>query len=190
MSIFDVIAQQESSGGRNLYNPTPTSSGHAEGWYGITTGTWQDFAPKAGVDLAQYPDPNSAPQFIQQQVAGQIPLSRWAPSTVSAVHAAYPGVADDSQTVGTLNAGNYGDLGPATAGAGNTGPAAPGSDLGPATAGGSLAGALINPVWEIVSRGLLIWCGFALVFIALVALLFQSKTVRTTVKGAAAAAAL
>lgn len=188
MSIFDVIARQESSGGKNLYNPTATSSGHAEGWYGITTGTWQDFAPKAGVSLAQYPDPNSAPQSIQQQVAGQIPLSRWAPGTVSAVHSAYPGITDDSQTVGALS-GQTGDDAWLSGGATNPG--------GPGLIGGAnpnqpsnLAGistSLLNPIWEIVSRGLLVWCGFALVFIALVALLFQSKTVRTGVKAAAMA---
>jgi hypothetical protein len=102
LSIFDTIAAAE-SGNRNVANTTATtSSGQAQGFYQITTGTWHDFAPQAGVDLAQYPTPLSAPQGVQQQVAGYIPLNRWAPSTVAAVQSAY-GPVDTGQTVGNLD---------------------------------------------------------------------------------------
>jgi hypothetical protein len=101
VGLFDVIAQSESSGGRNLFNPVSTSSGHAQGWYGITTGTWSDFAPKAGVSLRQYPEPNSAPQSIQQMVASLIPLKRWDSNTRGKVEAAYPGL-DASLPLGQL----------------------------------------------------------------------------------------
>lgn len=186
MSIYDTIAQQESSGGKNLYNPTPTSSGNAQGWYGITTGTWTDFAPRAGVSLTDYPTPNSAPQSVQQSVAGQIPLSRWAPSTVAAVHSAYPQITDDSQTVGTL----AGAAGSSTDGVydPNTGNVTDPQTGQPTN--NSLNLSLLNPVWEVISRGLLVWCGFALVFIALAAMLWHSKTVQTTVKTGAKLAAV
>lgn len=100
MSIYDVIAGAESSFGRNVNGPV-TSSGQAQGAYQITTGTWSDFAAKAGISTVQYPTPNSAPLDVQTQVADQIPLNRWAPSTVAAVQQQYPGV-DTSQTVGQL----------------------------------------------------------------------------------------
>ncbi len=111
MSIYDIIGQQESSGGLNTYNPTSTSSGNAMGFYQITTGTWNDFAPQAGVSLDQFPNPNSAPLDVQTQVANQIPLSRWAGSTVSAVQQQFPGI-DTSQPLGVLAAQTGGDSGP------------------------------------------------------------------------------
>lgn len=74
------------SGNRNIDNTTQgTSSGQAQGNFQITTGTWNDFAPKAGVNLAQYPTPHSAPWAVQAQVASGIPLGRWDNSTLSAI---------------------------------------------------------------------------------------------------------
>jgi hypothetical protein len=114
VSIFDTIANAE-SGNRNIANTTAgTSSGQAQGFYQITTGTWTDFAPKAGISLAQYPNPMTAadgspvPQSVQQQVASQIPLNRWASSTVAAVQAQYGGGLDTSQTVGQIHQANDG----------------------------------------------------------------------------------
>lgn len=100
MSIYDAIAGPESSFGKNVWGPV-TSSGQAQGTYQITTGTWAQFAPAAGISTVQYPTPNSAPLDVQTQVASAIPLNRWAPSTVAAVQSQYPGI-DTSQTVGTL----------------------------------------------------------------------------------------
>jgi hypothetical protein len=192
-SILDIIAGKESAGGTQLFNPTPTSSGNAQGWYGITSGTWQQYAPQAGVSLGQYPDPNSAPQSVQAAVANQIPLSRWAPSTVAAVTSAYPGV-DVSQTVGTL--GSSGAIPPATdplsgeplgPGGSTTGSGIVGNqNAQPGSIASNLTSGLINVTWEYVSRALLIFFGFALIMIGLVALLFQSKTIKTTAAALAA----
>ena len=90
------------SGDRNINNVhQTTSSGQAQGNAQITTGTWTDFAPKAGIDLKQYPTPDSAPRNVQIAVANQIPLNRWASSTVNAVLAKYPGI-DTSQPLGVI----------------------------------------------------------------------------------------
>lgn len=79
--MLPFISATESSD-RNITNPTATSSGRAEGHYQITTGTWKDFAPKAGVSLAEYPTAISAPKSVQAQVAKTIPLRRWDPNTI------------------------------------------------------------------------------------------------------------
>lgn len=42
------------------------------------------------------------------------------------------------------------------------------------------ASSLINATWEVVSRGVLLFCGFVIVLVALIALLLQSKTVQTS----------
>ncbi len=102
MSVFDTIVAAE-SGGRNIPSTAgTTSSGTAEGYYQITPGTWNDFAPKAGISLAQYPTPMTADLATQTQVASVIPLARWAPSTVAAVQSQY-GTIDTSQTIGQIN---------------------------------------------------------------------------------------
>jgi hypothetical protein len=101
LSPLDILLQAE-SGDRNINNTTQgTSSGQAQGNAQITTGTWNDFAPKAGIDLKKYPTPDSAPRDIQLQVANTIPLNRWASSTVNKILAQYPGI-DTSQTLGTI----------------------------------------------------------------------------------------
>jgi hypothetical protein len=107
-SIFDIIAGQESGGSANpltVVNPTNTSSGHATGLFQITTGTWAQYAPIAGVTTPQ----GQASAVEQAQVASVIPLNRWAPSTVAAVQAQYPGI-DTSQPVGALANGNIGNV--------------------------------------------------------------------------------
>lgn len=81
MSFLDALATVESSSNPLAVNPVSTPSGHAEGLYQITTGTWDQFAP-ASV-RSQYPTPLDAPVDVQTQVAGAIPLSRWAPSTLA-----------------------------------------------------------------------------------------------------------
>lgn len=106
-SIFDIIAGNESGGSANpltVVNPQNTSSGHATGLFQITTGTWAQYAPQAGVTTPQ----GEASAAEQAQVASVIPLNRWAPSTVAAVQAQYPGI-DTSQPVGALAGGNIGN---------------------------------------------------------------------------------
>ncbi|HXI49015.1 MAG TPA: hypothetical protein VNH39_10535 [Steroidobacteraceae bacterium] len=57
-----------------------TSSGvrsSATGAYGFLDGTWREFAPKAGVDLTQYPRAYMAPPEVQDKVAAITPISHW-----------------------------------------------------------------------------------------------------------------
>ena len=136
---MDIVLNAE-SGDRNIPNVhQTTSSGQAQGNAQITTGTWTDFAPKAGVDLKQYPTPMDAPRDVQIKVASQIPLNRWAPSTVNAVLAKYPGI-DTSQPLGAIQSAALNPSGaPAAA------PAAPPAVAGagqPPPASGGLAGSL------------------------------------------------
>jgi len=136
---MDIVLNAE-SGDRNIPNVhQTTSSGQAQGNAQITTGTWIDFAPKAGVDLKQYPTPMDAPRDVQIKVASVIPLNRWAPSTVNAVLAKYPGI-DTSQPLGAIQSAALNPSGaPAAA------PAAPAAVAGagqPPPASGGLAGSL------------------------------------------------
>ena len=152
-SPMDIVLNAE-SGNRNVANVNATtSSGQAQGYPQITTGTWTDFAPKAGVDLKQYPTPMDAPRDVQLKVASMIPLNRWAPSTVNAVLAKYPGI-DTSQTLGAIQSAAINPSGAPTAVASATGttlnsptlaaggPAAPPATGQPGQAQGGLAASL------------------------------------------------
>jgi hypothetical protein len=67
------------SGGRNIANTTQgTSSGQAQGYFQITTGTWNEFG---GDKYA--PTPMQASYAQQAAVASQIPLRRWDSSTIA-----------------------------------------------------------------------------------------------------------
>lgn len=76
------IAATESDD-RNITGSGMTSSGAPRGHYQITDGTWEDFAPKAGVNLSMYPTAQDAPKAMQASVAKKIPLSRWDPKTIA-----------------------------------------------------------------------------------------------------------
>jgi len=109
-SPLDIVLNAE-SGDRNINNThQTTSSGQAQGNLQITTGTWNDFAPKAGIDLKQYPTPESAPRDVQIKVGNTIPLNRWASSTVNAVLAKYPGI-DTSKPLGEIQSAALGGSG-------------------------------------------------------------------------------
>jgi hypothetical protein len=83
MTLLQALLKNE-SGGRNIPNVHQgTSSGQAQGYFQITTGTWREFAQQAGIDTNKYPTPMSAPYAVQAQVAGAIPLKRWDESTVA-----------------------------------------------------------------------------------------------------------
>jgi len=131
---MDIVLNAE-SGDRNIPNVhQTTSSGQAQGNAQITTGTWTDFAPKAGVDLKQYPTPMDAPRDVQIKVASVIPLNRWASSTVNAVLAKYPGI-DTSQPLGAIQSAAINPSGaPAAA------PGAPAAPPATQTAGTTLPG--------------------------------------------------
>lgn len=71
------------SGGRNIPNVHEgTSSGQAQGYFQITTGTWKDFG---GLQFA--PTPMQATPQQQAAIAAKIPLKRWDESTVAKMRA-------------------------------------------------------------------------------------------------------
>ena len=66
-------------GGSNIANTRQgTSSGQAQGFNQITTGTWKEFG-----GLAYAPTPLQATQEQQNAIAAKIPLKRWAPETLA-----------------------------------------------------------------------------------------------------------
>ena len=66
-------------GGSNIANTKQgTSSGQAQGYNQITTGTWKEFG-----GLAYAPTPLQATQDQQNAIAAKIPLKRWAPETLN-----------------------------------------------------------------------------------------------------------
>ena len=103
------------SGGRNIPNVHQgTSSGQAQGYFQITTGTWREFAQKAGIDLGRYPNALSAPYDVQARVANVIPFKRWDESTVAAARAAGRRV-DPNATFGenlAMNGESFADFSP------------------------------------------------------------------------------
>jgi hypothetical protein len=147
-SLLGILFSAE-SGGQNIANTTQgTSSGQAQGFFQITTGTWGEFAPRAGVDTTQFPTPMSAPYPIQARVASTIPLARWDPKTISAIHAYYPNI-NTSATLGQNVAMSGGDF------AAN----APGNQhdsqfkiAAPATGSGSYGGGLDSSPYALAPR--------------------------------------
>ena len=75
----------------------------SQGYWQIDTPTWLQFATKAGIDTKQFPNAMSAPRDIQEQVARQIPLSRFGGRTVRMLTQQY-GTLDKSMTLGALDA--------------------------------------------------------------------------------------
>src|SRR5262245_18665233 len=76
--LLEALLRNE-SGGRNIPNVTQgTSSGQAQRYFQITTGTWNEFGGR------QYaPTPLQANYAQQAAVASRIPLRRWDESTVA-----------------------------------------------------------------------------------------------------------
>ena len=78
-SRFLAALQHFESGGRNINNTTQgTSSGQAQGFNQITTGTWDEFGGRKYAS-----NPQAATEEQQNAVAMQIPLKRWAPETLN-----------------------------------------------------------------------------------------------------------
>lgn len=78
-SGFLEALQHFESGGKNVPNVHQgTSSGQAQGFNQITTGTWRDFG---GLKFA--PDALHATKEQQDAIASTIPLKRWAPETLN-----------------------------------------------------------------------------------------------------------
>lgn len=83
------------SGGRNIANTQQgTSSGQAQGFFQITTGTWKDFG---GTQFAA--NPLGATYAQQAAIASLIPLKRWDSSTLAAMRATGIPI-DPNQTLG------------------------------------------------------------------------------------------
>ncbi len=171
-NIWDTIIAAE-SGGKNVTNPTPTSSGNAGGYYQITSGTWADYAPRAGVNLSQYATADAAPMNVQTAVANQIPLNRWASSTVQAVQNAF-GPVDTSLPLGQVaGALGQGASGPASAGGSATGGASSTASTGPC---GLLSGGFFSwGCWQnVAADAALVFAGLAMVLIGVSAGIHQS----------------
>jgi hypothetical protein len=81
-SLLQALIANE-SGGRNIPNTTQgTSSGQAQGYFQITTGTWDEFG---GRKYARTPLEATPEQ--QADIASKIPLRRWDESTVARMRA-------------------------------------------------------------------------------------------------------
>lgn len=151
-----LISQYES----NNQNVLNTQGSTASGYYQIINGTWAQFAPQSGVDIGKYPTAMSAPPDVQAQVAttiyNQQGFTPWSSNTklLAAVNA------QGGNTSSTLT--------PTTA-------TITGSPTGTASGGGSGSSGWFSPIWNYISRGVLLLVGFGLVFIALAALLWSSK---------------
>lgn len=109
--VLRALFKNESGGSLTVENPQGTTSGHAQGAFQITTGTWHEFAGRAGIDLADYPDAKSAPYAVQAQMANVIPLKRWDHTTLEAMERA-GGKLDPSKTLGENLRANGEGLGP------------------------------------------------------------------------------
>jgi hypothetical protein len=98
--LLDALFRNE-SGGRNIANTTQgTSSGQAQGYFQITTGTWNEFGGQ------QYaPDPLHATYEQQAAVASKIPLKRWDESTVALMRSTGKPI-DPNRTLGENLAAN------------------------------------------------------------------------------------
>ena len=95
-SLLGILFSVE-SGGRNVtqgnIGDINNKTGDlAQGFFQITTGTWNDYAPLAGVDTRLYPTALQAPYPVQARVASVIPLERWGPNTINAIKTYYPEV--------------------------------------------------------------------------------------------------
>jgi hypothetical protein len=106
-SFFDALHQIE-SGNRNIYSGVDKDyagqpNSRSQGYDQIDVPTWRQFGKQAGVDLSQYPTPMSAPPAVQDQVASQIPLSRFGQRTQNMLAHQF-GQLDTGKTVGQLAA--------------------------------------------------------------------------------------
>ena len=137
-------------GGSNIANTHQgTSSGQAQGYNQITTGTWKEFG-----GLGYAPTPLQATQDQQNAIAAKIPLGRWAPETLAFLRNSGFSV-NPKATLADNIAANHGTLGvapaPHTPTPGTTintttpTVAAGGGSVTPPTQGGGVLGALTTP---------------------------------------------
>jgi Transglycosylase-like domain len=93
-TLLQALFANESAG-KNVDNTTQgTSSGQAQGYFQITTGTWDEFGGKKFADV-----PHDATYEQQAEIASQIPLHRWDHTTIDRMRATGLPV-DTSKTLG------------------------------------------------------------------------------------------
>lgn len=187
--LLSAIALQESAGDPNARN---ASSG-ATGLFQILPST----AASPGYGVAPFvgnlTDPDSSALFAAQYLSAQDKrLGSWDAAvsqysggaySLSTLASKYPDQIGGSATVNDGLDGGITGGGIGTGGAPATGPG------GSAGLGGTAISKLLDPLWEVVSRGLLIVVGLAILMVALIAMLFQSKTVQVSAQHLATAAA-
>ena len=150
-SPLDVIAHVE-TGDRNIpqaiHDRNTDRGTPAQGNFQFITPTWQRQAPKAGVDIKQYPTAMSAPPSVQAQVAAVTPSREWGPNTVAAVKARFPGIDVNQPPTGVYHGANVGGAVPTTPGTTlNTPP--PATSIANALTGGTGAnGQGLSPIQQ------------------------------------------
>jgi transglycosylase-like protein len=93
-TLLGALLRNE-SGGRNIPNVHQgTSSGQAQGYFQITTGTWDEFGGRKYA-----PTPLQATKEQQADIASKIPLKRWDPSTLAVMRATGKPI-DPNRTLG------------------------------------------------------------------------------------------
>jgi hypothetical protein len=190
-SLADFVKSYESgtpgvpgTGNYTAKNPGSTASGA----YQYLDSSWRQFAGAAGVDVGLYPTAASAPPAVQdavfQQTAQQVGLGPWTcpgcdPKLVSALNA-------DPSIGGlpVLPGGTTTATGTAADPNSFPGTGAEGMPYTP-PAGGGLTQTLVDwwtGLTELLTRFGVFVFGMLLVLLGVFALVWQSKTVQTTVK--------
>jgi hypothetical protein len=195
-SLADLVKSYESGtrgvAGTSNYTIVNKTSG-ASGAYQYLDSSWRQYATQAGVDVGQYPTAASAPPAVQdavfQSTVQQVGLSPWTcPNCNDPLVAAIQG--DPSLAQLPTTAGGATGTVPVVLGAdqGTIG-SNPGSFPGtgadgmPYTppAGGGVMG-WWGGMMELLTRFGVFTFGMLLVLLALFAMLWQSKTVQTSVR--------
>ena len=93
-TLLGALLRNE-SGGKNVANTHQgTSSGQAQGYFQITTGTWDDFGGRKYAST-----PLGASYAQQAEIASKIPLKRWDTSTLNAMRGTGRAI-DPNRTLG------------------------------------------------------------------------------------------
>lgn len=151
------LINQYESGNRNILTQIFAAPGQppntASGYYQITNSTWQQYAARVP-GASQYDTAMSAPESVQTQVATALyndqGIKPWE-SNVALMQALSSGQGVPSSTTG---------------GAVPTSGGVPGA-----------VSSFLTPVWELLTRGAVIFIGVSIVLVALIAMLIHSKTV-------------
>jgi hypothetical protein len=154
-SPFHSFLRNTESGNQNIFSKVDKdyagqAGSRSQGFYQIDTPTWNQFAPKAGVDVTKFPSAMNADLATQTQVVNQIPFSRFGQRTQDMVMAKF-GKLDPSMTVGQLAQsvpsvpGTTLNSGPDSATPAPAGSPSPASLLGQGNVSGALGAMAGNP---------------------------------------------